>query len=125
MPVPEGIRLNVPGEFGENLLGSLADEREGSVEEAARQLWREWPKYWALGERGQVVGDELHHQVANVADGFWGPFPASPGLWSELEGCILTHDLPPWLACGTGAPWLAGLARPSPGSTHMARRSGW
>ena len=38
MPVPERIRLNVPGEFGENLLGALAGTGDISAEEAFRQF---------------------------------------------------------------------------------------
>src|SRR5262249_13542645 len=91
MPVAKGIRLDVSGEFGQNLLGALAGLRDIRTEEAFRQLAWEGSKDRPLGERGQVLGEEVHHQVAHVADGVWGPFPVWPGLWRELQGSTLTH----------------------------------
>src|SRR5712691_5117741 len=99
MPVPEGIRLNVPGKFGENLRRFLAGQGQSGAAEAFRQFRREWSEHRALGEGGQVLGNEIHHQVAKATDVFWRPLPASPGLRGELQGCTLTHNLPPWLTC--------------------------
>jgi hypothetical protein len=93
--VPKGIRFNIPGEFGENVLWLLAVSGPSIVEETLRQLWRKWLEHWALGEGGEMMGNEFHYAMANTADVVCGPCPASLHLRGKLQDSLFTHDRPP------------------------------